>query len=92
MTDYVWDENKRLNNIQKHAIDFVDAVEVFDGNTVTVEDNRLDYGEQRYIVLGLMRGRIIVLVYAERNNSIRIISARKATRYEQLTYIQQFND
>jgi uncharacterized protein len=89
MQEFDWDEDKRLANVQNHAIDFADATAVFDGDTVTVEDNRFDYGEQRFITLGLLKGRVTAVVYTERSSITRIISARKATKYEQITYFKQ---
>jgi uncharacterized DUF497 family protein len=89
MQKFDWDEYKRLTNIQKHAIDFEDITAVFNGNIVTVEDNRFDYGEQRFITLGLLKGRVIAIVHTERGAITRIISARKATNYEQITYFEQ---
>ena len=83
-----WDEAKRLQNIAKHAIDFRDAVVVFDGPVVAFEDERLDYGETRWIALGLMQGRVIVVVYTLTDEVTRLISARKATRYEAAGYWQ----
>ena len=53
---YWWDEKKRKFNLAKHGIDFRDAAKVFDGPLVTVEDTREDYGEARYIALGLLEG------------------------------------
>jgi uncharacterized DUF497 family protein len=92
MQGFDWDEDKRIANAQKHGIDFADAVAVFEGDTVTVEDNRFDYGETRFITLGLLKGRIIAVVYTERGKVTRIISARKATKHEQITYLQQITD
>jgi uncharacterized DUF497 family protein len=89
MQKFDWDEYKRLTNIKKHAIDFADVTAVFNGNIVTVEDNRFDYGEQRFITLGLLKGRVIAIVHTERGATTRIISARKATSYEQITYFEQ---
>lgn len=89
MLKYDWDEDKRLTHIRNHAIDFEDAINVFDGNTVTVEDDRYDYNEQRFITLGLLKGRVIVVVHTERDTTTRIISARKATKYERITYFEQ---
>ncbi len=63
--EFEWDENKRLSNIRKHGIDFADAEAVFEGDTVTVEDNRFDYGEVRFITLGLLEGDVVVVVYTE---------------------------
>ena len=88
-----WDEDKRLITIRKHGIDFVDAVTIFEGDTVTVEDDRFDYGETRWVTLGLYEGRVIVVVHTEHENGItRIISARKATRYEENNYFKQITE
>lgn len=92
MQAFDWDEGKRLANVQKHAIDFADAVTIFAGDTLTIEDDRADYGEQRFITLGLLKGHVIVVAHTERGGKARIISARKATRYEQVTYFEQFAD
>ncbi len=89
MQEFDWDENKRLSNVRKHAIDFEDAVTIFDNDIVTVEDNRYEYDESRYMTLGLLNGRVIAVVHVERGMVTRIISARKATRYEQITYFEQ---
>jgi hypothetical protein len=89
---FEWDENKRQTNILKHKIDFIDVEKIFDYDTVIIEDDRFNYGEQRFIAIGLLEGRTIVVVYTEKENSIRIISARKATKNEQQIYFQQIND
>lgn len=90
--EFEWDENKRQTNITKHDIDFIDAQKIFDYDTVTIEDNRFNYGEQRFIAIGLLNGKIIVIVYTERSNKIRIISARKATKNEQQIYFNEIYD
>lgn len=87
--NFGWDETKRQTNIRKHGIDFVDVPTVFDGVTVTIEDTRYNYGETRFITLGLLRSHVIVVVHTERHERIRIISARKATRYESELYFKQ---
>lgn len=89
MQEFDWDEDKRLANIRNHAIDFEDATTIFDADFITVEDDRFDYGEQRFITLGLLKGRVIAVVHTERGTITRIISARKATKYEQITYFEQ---
>jgi len=76
--EFEWDEAKRLANIRKHGIDFIDIKDVFDGDTVTVEDNRYDYEEQRFVTLGLLQGILVAVVHTERGDSTRIISTRKA--------------
>jgi uncharacterized DUF497 family protein len=90
--DFDWDEAKRHTNIHKHGIDFVDVPDVFAGMTVTIEDTRLDYGEIRFVTLGLLKGRTVVVVHTEEAKTIRIISARKATRYEEKNYFDQIAD
>jgi uncharacterized protein len=62
---------------------------MFDGSIVTIEDERFDYGEERFVTFGLLQGRVIAVVHTEREDCIRIISARKATKYEQTTYFEQ---
>lgn len=91
MQEFDWDENKRLANIRNHAIDFVDAIAIFDSDTVTIEDNRFEYEEQRFITLGLLRGRVIVVVHTDRKFTTRIISARKATKNEQIIYFKKIS-
>ncbi len=82
--NFEWDENKRQANIAKHGIDFVDAVRAFDHNFFTMEDMRFMYEEPRYWGFGMLGTKAILIVYTYRSNSaIRIISARKATKYEQ---------
>jgi uncharacterized protein len=87
--EFEWDESKRTSNIRKHGIDFLDVVTVFDGSIVTVADDRLDYGEERFVTFGLFQGHVIAVVHTESENYIRIISARKATKYERENYFEQ---
>jgi uncharacterized DUF497 family protein len=86
---FTWDENKRKLNLAKHGIDFYDAAEIFDGPLVTVEDTREDYGEQRYVALGLLAGFVVSLAYTERGDRIRIISIRKALKHETRLFFAQ---
>ena len=83
---YEWDPNKAIANIEKHGIDFADAVTVFDDlNAVTIDD--LDYEEQRFTTIAMDAfGRILVVVYTWRGDNIRLISARKATKNERKQY------
>ncbi len=89
---FEWDEAKRLANLGKHGIDFVDAIAVFEGDTVTVEDDRYSYGEQRFVSFGLLQGQVVAVVHTERDDRIHIISAKKATQSEQRTYFAQLSD
>ena len=90
--EFEWDEAKRQSNIHKHGIDFADVPAIFDGYTVTVEDTRFAYGEPRYSTIGLLKGRVVVVAHTERGDKIRIISARKATQYEEISYFEQIAD
>ncbi|MGI9056146.1 MAG: BrnT family toxin, partial [Pyrinomonadaceae bacterium] len=83
---FEWDEQKRLINLQKHGIDFADVSLIFDYDVATDIDDRFDYGEIRYISLGLLRGDVIVVSHKEESEIFRIITARKAEKHEQETY------
>ncbi|MFC1852634.1 BrnT family toxin [candidate division CSSED10-310 bacterium] len=84
--EFYWDEIKRKKNLNKHGLDFEDAAKVFEGFTVTAEDSRFDYGEQRYVSLGLLLERVVVIIHTEEKEKIKIISMRKATKNEQKIY------
>ena len=84
--EFEWDEPKRLSNLQKHGIDFVRACQIFDGYIVEFEDNRYDYGEDRYIAVGETSGQIFTVIYTYRGDVTRLISARQATKYEKNLY------
>jgi uncharacterized protein len=80
---FEWDEAKNLENIRKHQIDFVDVPEMFDNPMLVEEDERFDYGEERCFGIGFLGNGVAVVVWTERRgNVIRIISARRANRYE----------
>jgi len=87
--NFEWDEAKNLANLEKHGIDFVDVVDMFNYPMLTLEDRSVDYGEVRWIGIGYLRQLVSVVIYTERvGNSIRIISARKATKNEVRHYEQ----
>ena len=90
--NFEWNEAKRQINIRKHRIDFINVETIFRGYTITIEDDRKDYGEERFVTFGTMEGRVVAVVHTERGDSIRIISIRKATKYEQKTYFLQISD
>jgi hypothetical protein len=83
---YQWDREKASANLNKHGIDFADAVSVFlDDLAITVTDDRFE--EERFITIGMdALGRVLVVVYTWRGNEIRLISARKAMRHERTQY------
>jgi uncharacterized DUF497 family protein len=85
---FEWDPEKAAKNTQKHLVDFDEASTIFDDPqfiTFLDEDHSID--EERYITLGLSnQNRLLMVAHTERNENIRIISARKATRYETRFY------
>lgn len=81
-----WDENKRDSNLKKHRVDLLEAALIFDGEIVNWEDKRRDYGEVRTIAIGHVGNTYYVVVYTERDEKIRLISAWKGGRYEQRIY------
>ena len=89
---FEWNEAKRRVNIRRHGIDFADAVEVFDGIIVTINDTRFDYGETRFLTLGLLRTHVVVIAHTETEEVIRLISVRKATKDEEISYYKEIVD
>ena len=86
---FEWDKAKRRSNLWRHGIDFAKLREVFEGAPVTYSDDRYDYGEERLITLGLLKGRVVSIVHTESDDVIRIISARKAERHEEIRYFKE---
>ena len=84
-----WDEKKCLANIQAHGLDFVGCEAIWDDFTVTREDIRQAYSEQRLVVFGRLSRQVVVLVYTERRRGPHIISLRKAETYEARYYIAE---
>ena len=89
--EFEWDEVKRRANYAKHGLDFRDAERVFQGITLTAEDKRQDYGETRFIALGLLDDLLVVVVYTERSEKIRLISMRKANQKERKAYEEKIS-
>jgi len=86
---YEWDDAKNEINIRKHGIDFDDAKDIFEHPVLTWPDNREDYGEERWMALGVIKTLAGVVIYTERDGDVvRIISARKATKFERKMYEQ----
>jgi uncharacterized DUF497 family protein len=83
-----WDESKRISNLRRHQLDLADCERIFDHPTLAAEDARTDYGESRMNLLGWLDGRIVHMTYTERNGELRIISLRRATKYETQVYLQ----
>jgi len=90
---FEWNEQKNRENIRRHGIDFVDAIEVFRHPMVVYLDDREDYSEDRWIGIGLMKNTIVIVVYVEwdEEDRIRIISVRKALRHERKRYEEEIS-
>ncbi|MEX3956124.1 BrnT family toxin [Trinickia sp. EG282A] len=81
-----FDANKRDKTLTERGLDFARAAEVFAGHHFTVEDARENYGELRYVTVGKVDGRMIVMVWTPRGEARRIVSMRKANDREQTRY------
>jgi uncharacterized DUF497 family protein len=88
---FEWDEAKAKSNFKAHGVRFEMAKTVFDDAfAVDRIDNREAYGEERFVIIGMAEGQVLLFVaYAERGGRTRIISARRATKHEQDFYFQQ---
>jgi hypothetical protein len=84
---FEWDPHKATTNRNKHGISFEDAKKAFlDINVVDFLDDRVDYGEDRRNLIGMVNGYLLFVSYTMRKDVIRIISARGAVPYEQRKY------
>ena len=81
-----WDEKKRRANLRQHGLDFADVEIVFENELVTDVDDRFDYGETRYYTLGILDFMVVVVSHTEDDDRIRVISFRKAEKYEEEVY------
>ena len=90
---FEWDERKRRINIKKHGIDFLDVPEIFQGPRLVNLDRKNDYGEDRYIGIGFLRNKTVVVAFTEPHPEItRIISLRKATKDEEKRFKEAIPD
>lgn len=86
MAQLQFDQAKRDATLVNRGLDFADAAEVFAGPVFERVDDRVDYGEIRYVSIGLLRGRMVVLVWTPRGEDRHIISMRKANDREHARY------
>ena len=78
-----FDPAKRLRTLEQRALDMDQASQVFSGMKLTIVDDRKDYGEPRWITFGFLNARMVVVVWTNRGDNLRIISMRKANDKEQ---------
>jgi uncharacterized DUF497 family protein len=79
----LYDPAKREITLRKRGLDFADAAAIFAGRHATIDDDRKDYGEPRYITAGFLKERLVVLVWTPRGSARRIISMRYAHAKEE---------
>ncbi len=90
--EFQWNEAKRQSNLHHHGIDFIGIQKAFEGETVTILDDRFDYGEERFVTFALLDGRVVAIVHTETDKVIRLISVRKATKHEENSYYKEIAD
>jgi uncharacterized DUF497 family protein len=90
----IWDRSKNEANIEKHGLDFADVYKVFESPMMVGLDERKEYGEDRWIGIGLLDNtRVVVIVFTEpEEDTIRVVSFRKATTDERKRYEQEFKN
>lgn len=81
-----YDPNKREATLRDRGLDLDDAVEVFGDFTLDILDERFDYGEERILTIGRLRGRMVVVVWTRRGEARHVISMRKANAREQTRF------
>jgi uncharacterized protein len=91
MAAFEWDENKRLANLEKHGIDFITATRVFDDARAYTYRSSVTAEEDRFVTVGMVEEIAMAVVYTERGEVIRLISARIARREERARYEQGSN-
>ena len=90
MMNFEWDENKNTINIHKHKIDFNDVFVVVEKSMLIDYDDSNNYGEDRWIGIGLLMDIVVAIIFTEPNkDTIRIISARKADKNERKRYYEK---
>jgi uncharacterized DUF497 family protein len=88
---FVWDSEKADKNWKKHKIKFQSAAMVFlDDYKIDVYDEEHSENEDRFKIIGMVE-KVLVVIYTDREDMYRIISARQATKFERDEYYEQFN-
>lgn len=84
--EFEYDEEKNEKNFEKHGVHLLYGALIFDSTTVEAPDTRRDYGEDRIIAMGMVDEDLIVTVYVQRGDAIRLISTRKGGRRDRRKY------
>jgi len=89
MISFEWDAGKAKANLAKHGVSFDEAKLAFrDPFGLEFVDDRFDYGEERFILIAMVRSRCLTVVYAAHDDVCRLISARASTKIEQDAYFK----
>ncbi|MCZ7641571.1 MAG: BrnT family toxin [Pseudorhodoplanes sp.] len=83
---FEWDENKRLTNIAKHGVDFIDAAMIFSDLRHFTYRSAQPSSEPRFVTVGMVRSRLLAVVTTPRGDKLRIISVRAARQREKERY------
>ncbi|OGT37456.1 MAG: hypothetical protein A3F11_02215 [Gammaproteobacteria bacterium RIFCSPHIGHO2_12_FULL_37_14] len=89
---FEWNEKKNQINYEKHGLRFEDAELVFESKPISFKDDRENYGEERFITLGELKNRVVVVVHTQRDLLTRIISMRKANEREKKIYFKRLKE
>ena len=87
-----FDQAKRDRAFAERGLAFEDAAIVFAGETITVEDRRVAYGETRYQTVGFLVGRMVMVVWTPRGAARHVISVRKCNAREKAIYQKRFEE
>ncbi len=88
----MFDPAKREATLAGRGLDFADAEVVFEGPTYRTVDDRFEYGEERILTVGLLAGRMVIVVWTQRGSRRPVISMRKANEREQEKYREQLSE
>lgn len=83
---FQWDEEKRKAVLAKHHVDILNAALIFEGPTLKRADNRRDYGEERWISMGMVDDECFIVVHTDRDGEVRLITAWKGGEDERRQY------
>jgi uncharacterized DUF497 family protein len=86
-----FDPAKRQAALNERGLNFADALFVFAGPTITVQDTRRDYGEVRFQTVGFLADRMVMVVWTPRNEARHVISMRKCNDREKANYQKRFS-
>jgi uncharacterized DUF497 family protein len=87
-----FDPAKRTKSLNDRQLDFLDAEIVLSGPVFTIEDTRMEYGEQRFQTVGFLAGRMVMVVWTPRDEAVHVMSMRKCNDKEQARYSKRFEE